>query len=98
MLVPGDNAQVIDVTYTIVTAGTGSENHVLVLEAGLGAAGVAIAESTTLLADGAVGLRAIAKGLQGVVLTRGTILQINNTEAGAISNGAVVHVVVNWQL
>jgi hypothetical protein len=98
MLVPGDDATVIDVTYTIVTAGTGSENHVLVLEAGLAGAGAAIAESTTLLADGAAGLRAIAKGLQNVRLTRGTILQINNTEGGAISNGAIVHVVVNWQL
>jgi hypothetical protein len=99
MLVPGDDATVIDVTYTIVTAGTGSFSHTLTLEAGLAGAGAAIAEATTLLADGAVGLRAIAKGLQNVRLTRGTILQILNAETGGdITNGAIVHVVVNWQL
>jgi len=100
MVVPGDKARLIDVSYTIQTAGVGSFNHELTLEAGTGAAGVAIAKETDLLADGAVGLT--VKGepdLTGETgLTRGTELQIKNTESGSITTGAIINVVCLWQM
>ncbi len=97
MVVPGDGASLIDVSYTIQVAGTGSFNHELILEAGTGGAGVAISAQADLLADGAVGLTATGRGL-GVALTRGVALQILNAEEGSITVGALVNIVCLWQL
>lgn len=99
LAVPGDNARVIDVSYTIETAGTGaSANHNITLEAGTGAAGAAIAAVAALDADGAVGLTVTAKGTGAAGLLRGVALQLANAESAAISNGAIVNVVIHWQL
>lgn len=99
LCVPGDNARVIDVSYTIETAGTGSgANQLITLEAGTGAAGAAIAGVATLDADGAVGLTASADGTGAAGLLRGVALQLANAESAAISDGAIVNVVIHWQL
>jgi len=100
MAVPGDGARLIDVSYTIQTAGVGANDHELVLEAGTAGAGVAIAKQALLLATGAVGLTVKAEpDLTGETgLTRGTELQIANSEAGAISTGAIINVVCLWQM
>lgn len=99
LCVPGDDARVVDVSYTIETAGTGAAaNHLITLEAGTGAAGAAIAAVGTLDADGAVGLTVTAKGTGASGLLRGTALQLANAESAAISDGAIVNVVILWQL
>lgn len=95
---PGDSAVVESVTYTIQTAGTGaSANHLITLEKGLATAGTAIAAVGTLDADGAAGLTVEAFG-NGVTVNRGETLQLANAESAAISNGAIVNVVIYWRL
>jgi hypothetical protein len=98
LCVPGDGAQVVDVSITIETAGTGaSANHLVTLEQGTAGAGAAIASVMTLDADGAVGLTATAKGTR-VKCTRGVALQLANAESAAISNGAIVNLVIVWAM
>jgi len=99
MVVPGDDARLVDVSFSIEVAGVGAAaNHELILEAGTAGAGVAISTQADLDADGAVGLTVFGQptltGLTG--LTRGTSLQILNAESAAISTGAIVNVVCIW--
>jgi len=101
MAVPGDGARLIDVSFTIQVTGVGSAaNHNLTLEAGTGAAGVAISTLAALDADGAVGLTVTGTpagtGLTG--LTRGVELQILNAESASITTGAIINVVILWQM
>lgn len=101
MVVPGDGARLVEVSYTIKTTGVGaSANHNLTLEAGVGGAGVAISPVTALDADGAVGLTARAgpllTGLTG--LTKGVNLQVLNAESAAITTGAIVNVIALFAL
>lgn len=95
---PGDLATVESVSYTIQTAGTGAAaNHNITLEKGLAGAGTAIAAVAALDADGAAGLTVEAEG-NGVTVLRGETLQLANAESAAISNGAIVNVVIYWRL
>ncbi len=55
MLCPGDGATVVSVSYTMLTAGTGTQNHNLDLEHGLGSAGAALTPTIDVLADAAAG-------------------------------------------
>ncbi len=101
MMCPGDDAFVLDWTCQISTAGTGSENHNLTLEHGTGAAGVALTAVLDVLADATAGTISTGDGL-GRPSTGGTVMgtkiQIKNVEEGAISNGAIIDVLVRWQL
>lgn len=95
---PGDGAVVESVSYTIQTAGTGAAaNHNITLEKGLAGAGTAIAAVGALDADGAAGLTVEAAGNEVSVL-RGQTLQLANAESAAISNGAIINVVIYWRL
>ncbi len=101
MLCPGDGATVVRVSYTILTAGTGTQNHDLDLEHGLAGAGVALTPTISVLADAAAGTIVTGDGLEQdaqPATAEGTQIQIKNVEAGAISNGAILDVSVLWQL
>ena len=101
MLCPGDNAKVVRVSYTMQTAGTGSENHNLTLEHGLAAAGVALTPIIDVLADAAAGVIVTGDGLEfddQPNTIEGTMIQILNAEEGAISDGAILDISVLWQL
>lgn len=98
---PGDGAKVLDWKVISTTAGTGAgANHNIILEHGSGAAGVALTGTIALDADGtAETTTASGNGLLvQPATTMGTLLQINNTESAAISNGAIVTVIVRWIL
>ena len=101
MLCPGDGATVVRVSYTMLTAGTGTENHNLDLEHGLAGAGVALTPTIDVLADAAAGTIVTGDGLvhdAQPATVEGTQIQIKNVEEGAISNGAILDVSVLWQL
>lgn len=102
MLCPNDGAKVINVQFTMHTAGTGSAaNHDLILEHGAGAAGVALTTTVALDADGAAGLIVEGVGLSPESqpdTVKGTTIQILNAESAAISDGAIINVSILWQL
>ena len=101
MLCPGDGAKVVRVSYTMKTAGTGSENHDIDLEHGLAAAGVALTGTISVLADAAAGVIVTGDGLDFAAqpaTVEGTVIQVKNVEAGAISDGAILDISVLWQL
>lgn len=96
---PGDNANVLDMTLISTTAGTGtSANHLVTLQdvdTDTDLTGVA-----TLDADGTAQVtEGSANGVLGHArLALGARLQLNNTESAAISNGAIVTVIIRWIL
>ncbi len=101
--VPADSVTVVDVSYTIETAGIGAAaNHLLNLQAGTAGAGFDIAAQAVLDADGAVGLTVVAVGLPNTEtsfpLSGGVALQIANAESAAISTGAIINLVIFWNL
>lgn len=102
ILCPGDGAKVVSCAINIRTAGTGAAaNHQLVLEHGLGAAGVALTGQIDLDADGAAGTIVSGGGLpfpSQPATVLGTVCQFNNTESASITDGAFVDVSVLWQL
>lgn len=101
MLCPEDDAHVVHITYTVQTTGGDSENHQLVLEHGLGAAGVALTASINVANDAAAGAIVTGDGLAYAsqpATVRGTQIQILNTEGGAISNGLILDVSILWEL
>ncbi len=101
MLCPGEGAMVVRVSYTMKTPGTGTQNHNLTLEHGLGAAGVALTGIIDVLADAVAGIIVTGDGLpyQSHPLTvEGTQIQILNAEEGAISDGAILDISILWQL
>ena len=102
MLCPGDSAKVIRVSYTIVTAGSnGAAAHQLLLEHGLGAAGVALTAQINVVASAVAGTIVTGDGLpvnEQVDTTEGTVIQLNNTESAGISLGAILDISVLWEL
>jgi len=101
MVCPGDGAKVVEVAYTVSTTGGDAENHSLVLEHGLGAAGAALTPTSVHANDDADGVIVTAKGLQPQDqpdTVFGTKIQIRNTEDGAIANGLILDVLVIWEL
>jgi hypothetical protein len=101
MMCPGDNAFVLDWTVQISTAGDATENHELTLEHGTTTDGVALTAQLDVVADATAGTVYTGDGL-GRPSTGGTVMgtkiQIKNVEGGAIGNGAIVDVLVRWQL
>ena len=97
---PGDGASVIDFMLISTTAGTGaSADHNVTLEHDISTAGVALTGVAALDADGtAQTTTATAKGNGFHNTVMGTRLQLQNVESAAISNGAIVTVIVRWQL
>ena len=101
MLCPGDGAKVVRVSYTMRTAGTGSENHNLFLEHGLDAVGVGLTGQIDVLADAVAGVIVTGDGLEFGAqpeTVEGTVIQVKNIEEGAISDGATLDISVLWQL
>ena len=101
IICPGDGAKVVEYTMTIRTAGTGANNHELVLEHGLTTAGVAMAPQLDVLATSAAGTIFTQEALDPngqPVTVKGTVIQFANAESGAISNGAIVDVSILWRL
>ena len=101
MLCPGDGAKVIEVTYTVQTTGGDAQNHDLILEHGLAGAGAALTATTSIANDNAAGVISTFPGLDtagqpNTVL--GTMIQVQATEAGAISNGLILDISVLWEL
>ena len=104
MMCPGDNAFVLDWTTQGSTVGVGAGTHTLTLEHGTGAAGVALADDIAFIATtgAAAGDLNTADGL-GRPSTGGTVqgtkIQIRNVESGTnITTGAIIDVMVRWQL
>ena len=99
---PADGARVVSWSIKVSTAGVGAAaNHELILEHGLGAAGVALTPQLDLDADGAAELIVQGEGLAldaQPVTVESTTLQILNAESAAISTGAIVDINVLWQL
>lgn len=107
MMCPGDGARVIDWTVQTSTVGVGAFTHNLTLEHGTGAAGVALTPILPVLAEDAAGVIHTGPGLQfssqigalGLKTAQGTKIQILNAELGGdITTGAIVDVMVRWQL
>ena len=101
MMCPGDNAFVLDWTVQISTAGDTAENHELVLEHGTSTAGVALTAQLDIVANATAGTIYNGDGLGAPIsggTTQGTKIQIKNVEGGAIGNGAIVDILVRWQL
>ena len=103
MLCPQDDAHVVHVNYTIRTAGAGSGTvHQLVLEHGLGAAGVALTGTINVDADAAAaGTIVTGDGLAYAsqpATVRGTQIQILNTESGNVTTGVILDIQVLWEL
>lgn len=102
MICPQDGAHVAHVTYTIMTAGTGSgANHELILEHGLGAAGAALTGQVDVDADAVAGVITEGDGLAYAsqpTTVRGTMIQILNAESASITTGAILDIVVLWEL
>ena len=101
MLCPGDAAKVVRVSYTMRTAGTGTQNHNLILEHGLAGAGAALTGTIDVLADAAAGTIVTGDGLEfgaQPATLEGTVIQILNAEEGAISDGAILDILILWQL
>lgn len=100
---PGDESVLIGATATMATAGTGTQNHGLVIEHGAGAAGVPMAASVNVLADAAAGTivsfdSAILAPDGQPATVYGTTIQVENTEGGAIADGAILDWNLIWQL
>lgn len=104
MMCPGDDAFVLDWTIQSSVVGIGDGTHTLTLEHGTGAAGVALTAEIAVLAvtDMTAGAIHSADGLGGPIsggTTQGTKIQIKNVESGTdITTGALVDVMVRWQL
>ena len=104
MVCPGDGAKVVSVSATIKTVGVGDENHNLILEHGFAAAGVALTPQFDVHAGvtlAPVGTIVTSDGLPASAqpdTVQGTAIQLQNTEEGAISTGAIVDMIVIWQL
>lgn len=104
MMCPGDGAIVLDWSIQISTAGTGAAaNHNCVLEHGTTSAGVALTPLLAVDADAVAGVVVTGEALdsatqRAVATVQGTKIQIQNTESAAISNGAIVDVLVRWRL
>jgi len=101
MMCPGDNAFVLDWSVQISTAGDTDEDHLLTLEHGTTTAGVALTAVLAVDCDGTAGTVTTGDGL-GRPATGGTVqgtkIQIKNVEDAAITDGAIVDVLVRWQL
>lgn len=102
MMCPGDGAFVLDWSVQVSTAGVGAAaNHEMVLEHGTGAAGVALTAQLDLDADAVAGTIVTGDGLGRPATggtTQGTKIQIQNAESASITTGAIVDVMVRWQL
>ena len=102
MLCPGDGAQVIDWSLTANVVGVGDGTHTVTLEHGRGAAGVAVSAPIAFLAvtDATAGeVIGTADGVYLATTLAGTQMQLKNVESGTnITTGAIVDVLVRWQL
>jgi hypothetical protein len=104
MMCPGDNAFVLDWTIQSSTVGIGDGTHTLRLEHGTTTDGVELSAEIAVLAvtDMTAGAIHSADGLGRPSTggtTQGTKIQIRNVESGtAITTGAIVDVMVRWQL
>lgn len=96
--VPGDGARLLDAKITTTTAGDTNANHLVTVERVSG--NTDLSGVMTLDCDGtAETTSASADGLSSQpVLSMGEAIQLDNVESAAISNGAVVHVVLRWIL
>ncbi len=101
MVCPADDAHLWKIVFTMHTAGTGTQNHNLIVEHGEGAAGVAISGTIDVLADAADGTIVTADALEysaQPATVEGTTMQILNAEEGAISDGAILNISFIWEL
>lgn len=86
--------KVLEAYFTITTAGTGTGTHTISVE--MDASNLALTEAVVVDADAAAGTTYKMKGNGNAVDLAGGVANIQNTEGGTISDGAIGDVTIIW--